>query len=132
MSFTEDGSIILAKGHLHDGGVAMHLKINRKTGGPFQCSSRATYGGNIASGNGGHGHGETISDMTNCNDKPVKVKAGDTMTMTSEYDLKAHPLRETGHGGEAGVMGMFRIIFAPGMSTSSFTYFHLLTTAIEK
>jgi hypothetical protein len=89
------------------------MKINRKSGGLFQCSSRATYGGSIAGG-GGHGHGETISDMTNCNDKPVKVKAGDTMVMISEYDLKAHPLRETGHGGEAGVMGMFRIIFAPG------------------
>lgn len=112
MAFTEDGNIILAKGHLHDGGVAMHMKITRKSGGVFSCSSRATYGGQIATG-GGHGHGETISDMTNCNDKPVKISAGDSMVMTSEYDLKAHPLRETGHGGEAGVMGMFRIIFAP-------------------
>jgi hypothetical protein len=85
MPFTESGHIILAKGHLHDGGSAMYLKISGKTN--FNCISKATYGGKI------HGtDAETISDMSDCNKAPIKVNQGDTMTMTAEYDLKSHPL----------------------------------------
>jgi hypothetical protein len=106
MPFSESGYIVTAKGHLHDGGSAMFLKIHGKNS--FNCVSRATYGGVV------HGTNQkTISDMSDCNSKPLRVEAGDTMTMTAEYDLKSHPLRGTTSGGEGGVMGMFRIIFAP-------------------
>jgi len=106
MVFSEGGSIILAKGHLHDGGVAMHMEISRSGGGgPFRCTSKASYGSAIA---GSHGAG-TISSMSDCNTGPVKVSKGDKMTMISEYDLKSHSTRES----TALVMGMFRIIFAP-------------------
>jgi hypothetical protein len=113
MTFTQEGHIVLARGHLRKlcsrlifpnyklistpdlGGVAMHLKVNRKTGGTYTCSSHAIYGGKLAGG-GGHSHGgegaETITDMENCNPHPIKVSAGDTMVMTSEYNLKDHPL----------------------------------------
>jgi hypothetical protein len=46
---------------IDDGGVAMHLKVNRKTGGTYQCSSKAIYGGKLATGSAGHGHADTIS-----------------------------------------------------------------------
>jgi len=107
MPFTESGTIVLAKGHLHDGGVAMYMRITGKNA--FNCVSKATYGGKL------HGSSaETISDMTDCNPGPVKVSVGDTMYMTAEYDIKAHPLRASaGGGGEGGSMGMFRVIFAP-------------------
>jgi len=106
--FTESGHIILAKGHLHDGGTNMFLKISGKTN--FQCVSKASYG--LHKGNKG---AETsgIVDMSDCNKEPVKITAGDTMVMTAEYDLRAHPPRVTTGGGEASSMGMFRVIFAP-------------------
>lgn len=115
MTFTQDGHIVLARGHLHDGGVAMHLRVNRKEGGTYTCSSHAIYGGKLAAGAGGHGHGggDTIQNMENCNPHPIKVATGDSMVMTSEYNLAAHPLRDTGGHGTDAVMGMFRIIFAP-------------------
>jgi hypothetical protein len=114
MSFTEDGYIVLARGHLHDGGVAMHLAVNRKVGGTYKCTSKAIYGGKLATGAAsGHGHADTIADMQNCNPHPIKVSTGDTMVMTAEYNLAAHPLRETSKGKDQ-VMGMFRMIFASG------------------
>jgi len=106
MPFAEAGYIVTAKGHLHDGGSAMFMRISGKNS--YTCVSRATYGGTV------HGTNQkTISDMSDCNSKPWRVEAGDSMVMTAEYDLKNHPVRTTTGGGEAGVMGMFRIIFAP-------------------
>jgi hypothetical protein len=109
MPFSEGGYIITAKGHLHDGGSAMFMRISGKNS--YSCVSRATYGGVVRGTNA-----KTISDMSDCNTKPWRVEAGDSMTMTAEYDLKSHPLRGTTSGGEGGVMGMFRIIFAPDKS----------------
>jgi len=106
MPFSEAGYIVTAKGHLHDGGSAMFMKITGKN--KYDCVSRATYGGML------HGTTEkTISDMSDCNPKPWRIEAGDTMVMTAEYDLKSHSSRQTTSGGEGGYMGMFRIIFAP-------------------
>lgn len=87
----------------------MYMRVNRKAGGTFTCVSKASYGSKIAGAKTA-----TIQGMTDCNKQPVAVSQGDSMVMTAEYDLKAHPLRETTHGGEGGTMGMFRIIFAPG------------------
>lgn len=106
MAFTEPGYIVLAKGHLHDGGSAMYMRISGKNS--HTCVSRATYAGQV----GGTG-AATISDMSDCNAKPWRIDVGDSMVMTAEYDLKSHPLRGTTSGGEGGTMGMFRIIFAP-------------------
>jgi hypothetical protein len=73
--------------HKDDGGVAMHMSITRSNGKqPYQCTSKATYGGPIS---GGH-DASTISSMTDCNIAPVKVAKGDKMIMISEYDLKLH------------------------------------------
>lgn len=106
MAFSEGGYIVSAKGHLHDGGSAMYMTIAGKN--RYNCVSTATYGHTVGS------TGEaTISDMSDCNHEPWRIDSGDTMRMTAEYDLKKHPLRETTGGGEGGVMGMFRIIFAP-------------------
>jgi len=109
MPFSESGYIVTAKGHLHDGGSAMYMRISGKNS--HSCVSRATYGGVV------HGTNQkTISDMSDCNAKPFRIESGDSLTMTAEYDLKSHPLRGTTGGGEGGVMGMFRIIFAPDKS----------------
>ncbi|KAF2431673.1 hypothetical protein EJ08DRAFT_659685 [Tothia fuscella] len=107
MKFTESGYIVLAKGHLHDGGNAMYMTINGKN--KYTCVSKATYETHTGGGTGS----PTISDMSDCNSKPWKIDAGDEMVMTAEYDMKNHPGR---NGGTTGVMGMFRIIFAPDKS----------------
>jgi hypothetical protein len=65
----------------------MYMQISRGGSPVFSCVSKATYGGKI------HGtDAETISDMSDCNKKPVEVRKGDSMMMSAEYDLKAHPL----------------------------------------
>jgi len=104
-TFLENGVIVGARGHLHDGGVQMDMAIN----GKHVCSSKATYGG-TGSQVGGW---ETISAMSYC-DGPIPVKKGDGLSMATIYDLKKHPLRKGSSGAEAtGVMGMWSITFAP-------------------
>jgi hypothetical protein len=39
----------------------MHLKIKYKNGQTFNCTSKAVYGGKLATGSMGHGHADTIS-----------------------------------------------------------------------
>jgi hypothetical protein len=74
---------------------------------------------------GGHGHGgkdsgaggkadsaiKTISMMTPCKG-PFPVKKGDSLKLIAEYDLVKHPLRSTGSGKAADVMGMMGISFS--------------------
>jgi len=134
--FMEDGNVLGARGHLHDGGVKVGLYINDK----FTCASNAVYGdrasdagwmGGGAEMAGGHGHGgkdsgamaapkaaggadsaiKTISMMTACKG-PYPVKKGDSMKLIAEYDLVKHPLRSTGSGKAADVMGMMGISFS--------------------
>jgi hypothetical protein len=73
-------------------------------------------------GGSGHSHGgssggkssasiKTISSMTPCVG-PYPVKKGDTMKLIAEYDLSKHPLRSTGSGKAADVMGMMGISFS--------------------
>ena len=102
----------------------MSLFLNDK----FTCASNAVYGDKSDSGAGmggaamasGHGHGgegqastgiKTISMMTPCKG-PYPVKKGDTMKLVAEYDLAKHPLRSTGSGKAADVMGMMGISFS--------------------
>ncbi|KAF2400595.1 hypothetical protein EJ06DRAFT_397833 [Trichodelitschia bisporula] len=83
----EDGNILAARGHLHDGGVAVDLFINNK----FACASKAVYGGAGSTAEINGQQWQTISSMTNC-DGPVPVKKGDELSMVVEYDLKKYPL----------------------------------------
>jgi len=105
----EDGKILAARGHLHDGGVKMDLLIN----GRFACESKATYGGAGSTTTVNGEEWKTISSMSFC-DGPISVKKGDGLSMIVEYNLKKHPLRKGSSGQAAtGVMGMWSIIFAP-------------------
>lgn len=100
-TFTQNGEILGAKGHLHAGGDKMVMHIN----GKFICESRAVYGGKKGE--------QAIDEMTLCSQKPIPVKKGDVMTMTAAYDVSKHPVRhESGFGGMPDIMGMFDIIFA--------------------
>jgi len=117
--FMEDGKVLGARGHLHDGGVKVSLYLNDK----FTCASDAIYGDKAEADSGmagGHGHGgeagattgiKTISAMTSCKG-PFPVKKGDRMKLVAEYDLAKHPLRSTGSGKAADVMGMMGISFS--------------------
>jgi len=108
-TFREDGTIIGARGHLHDGGVQMDMFINEK----FVCSSKAAYGG---AGSESADGVKTISGMSRC-EKDIAVKKGDKFSMNVQYDLKRYPLRKAASGAEAtGVMGMWSITFEPKKS----------------
>jgi hypothetical protein len=139
--FMEDGRVLGARGHLHgmfspfpsptnahvdwnllDGGVKVSLYLNDK----FTCASNAIYsdkskssggmggmGGGKSQGGGGKNSAniKTISSMTACRG-PYPVKKGDTMKLVAEYDLSKHPLRSTGSGKAADVMGMMGVSFS--------------------
>ncbi|KAF2675195.1 hypothetical protein BT63DRAFT_31242 [Microthyrium microscopicum] len=106
-TFLEDGSIMTARGHLHDGGVAVDVAINGKP----VCTSKAGYGG---AGSETEVNGKkylAISSMSVCGG-PIPVKKGDALTMNILYDLVQHPLRESAGGHAAtGVMGMVAMTF---------------------
>jgi hypothetical protein len=104
---------------LLDGGVKVSLFIN----GKYKCTSDAVYGDKSGSddGMGGMSHGgkgngasgtsiKTISKMTACRG-PFPVKKGDSMKLVAEYNLKAHPLRQTSSGKAADVMAMMGVSF---------------------
>jgi hypothetical protein len=105
---SQDGTILRALGHLHDGGTNIQLLIN----GKLVCDSRATYGG--AQGtlvNEDGSKWESISSMSSCRD-PVPVKKGDVMTIVSVYDTSLHPLRQSPNGHRMEEMGIYTIFFA--------------------
>jgi hypothetical protein len=60
---------------MHDGGDKMILSVNGKT----VCESEAEYKQNM------------LWSMTACG-RPVDVKKGDWLTLTSVYDATKHPL----------------------------------------
>jgi len=83
----QDGYIINAYGHLHDGGVNTKLFVN----GNMVCVSEATYGTQGAATEVNGEKWETISKMSTC-PGPFPIKKGDVVTMTSDYDTQLHPL----------------------------------------
>ncbi|QDS68679.1 hypothetical protein FKW77_002226 [Venturia effusa] len=94
----EDAILYLFRGHMHDGGANIALKINDE----LACDSQAIYGGKGHVGKNADGKmWETIGDMKTC-PGGVVVKKGDKISMTANYDLMAHPAREGGHGGMLG------------------------------
>jgi len=102
MSWTQPGTLIYGKGHLHDGGMAMRMWAYNSTTNLaankwfWKCDSEATY----------DNAKKTIVDMKDC--RPGKMNKDDKVIMQSEYDSVKHP----GKAGAGPNMGMFRVIFA--------------------
>jgi hypothetical protein len=86
MRLTQDGYILFRRGHMHDGGDAVLLKINNHT----ICESKATYGGGTFSKKGGEGTWDTISRMGECHE-PIRVRKGDGVVVEARFDLGMHP-----------------------------------------
>ncbi|KAE9991312.1 hypothetical protein EG327_000153 [Venturia inaequalis] len=94
----EDAILFVFRGHMHDGGEYIDLKVNDE----LACNSLAVYGGKGHVGKNADGKvWETIGDMKTC-PEGVVVKKGDRISMSASYDLAAHPAREGGHGGMLG------------------------------
>jgi hypothetical protein len=107
----QDGTIINTRGHLHDGGVAMELYLNKK----LICNSEATYGGSGEALQQDGKKWESIVKMHDCKES-FPVKKGDILTMKAVYDKEKHPLRVQhggSHGGEAEEMGIVTFSFVP-------------------
>jgi hypothetical protein len=83
----EDSILFLFRGHMHDGGSNVEIKVNDKV----VCDSRALYGGPGHVGRTSDGRAwETIRDMVTC-PEGVIVKKGDKIALNANYDLIAHP-----------------------------------------
>lgn len=109
MLITQDGYILFRRGHMHDGGEAVLLKINGKA----ICESKALYGGDTfqSSDTLSGQKWETISKMAECHD-PVKVIKNDKISVEARFDLEAHPAREmTNKGGMGEQMGTMTFMF---------------------
>jgi hypothetical protein len=83
----KDGYLVSMRGHLHDGGEDLYLRVN----GQEACHSRALYGGPTHSTIGPDGKvWETIREMSDCH-YTTKVVKGDKITVEATYDLIKHP-----------------------------------------
>lgn len=83
----EDAILFVFRGHMHDGGSNIDLKVNDK----LACDSQAVYGGKGHVGKNADGTTwETIGDMKTC-PEGVVVRKGDRISMSANYDLVAHP-----------------------------------------
>jgi Stress up-regulated Nod 19 len=85
----QDGTIVNARAHMHDGGEGIKLYINEK----LACDSKAVYGGNpqaMMIGPDGK-KWETISSMKECIE-PIQVKKGDGLRMEAYFDTDTHPV----------------------------------------
>jgi hypothetical protein len=86
ITILQDGYMLQRRGHMHDGGTGMVLKVN----GKVVCDSKAEYG---ASGTFKAEDGkdfQALSGMKECNE-PVAVKKGDTLSIEAYFDLDLHP-----------------------------------------
>jgi Stress up-regulated Nod 19 len=86
ITILQDGFMLSRRGHMHDGGTGMVLKINDKV----VCDSKAEYGGS-GTFKGENGKDvQALSGMKECND-PVPVKKGDRLSIEAYFDLEKHP-----------------------------------------
>jgi hypothetical protein len=76
MPVTANAKIVWARGHLHAGGEKMVLAVDGKTA----CTSLPEYNSK-----------GVITTMSLC-PKPISVKAGQSIVITSTYDLTKHKL----------------------------------------
>jgi Stress up-regulated Nod 19 len=108
ITMTQSGYIIGSRGHLHDGGVNIQLKINDK----IICNSQAMYGTNGQTMQSEDGKSwEALSEMSQCTG-PWKVNMGDQVFIEANYDLDKHPARKHAHGGMAEEMGLMSFAWA--------------------
>lgn len=70
----------------HDGALNIKILVN----GKVACASDTIYGEDGASTVNGE-KWETITSYSPCRD-PIKLKKGDKIKMTSDYDLRKHKL----------------------------------------
>jgi hypothetical protein len=86
ITILQDGYMLSRRGHMHDGGTGMLLKVNDK----LVCDSKAEYGtrGTFKSEDGKEIN--ALSGMKECND-PIPVKKGDTLSIEASFDLEQHP-----------------------------------------
>jgi hypothetical protein len=86
ITILQDGYMLSRRGHMHDGGTGMVLKVNDKV----VCDSKAEYG---ASGTFKDAEGKefkALSGMKECNE-PIAVKKGDKLAIEAYFDLDQHP-----------------------------------------
>lgn len=86
VQIVKDGTILYRRGHMHDGGDSVTFNLNGKQ----ICESTAIYGGESATMVIDGKQWQTISEMKSCN-SPVKVKAGDILEISANFDLEKHP-----------------------------------------
>jgi hypothetical protein len=83
----EDSILFLFRGHMHDGGSNIEVKVNDEA----VCDSRAIYGGPGHIGKTSDGKTwETIRDMVTC-PEGIVVRKGDKISLKANYDVVAHP-----------------------------------------
>ncbi|KAF2405524.1 hypothetical protein EJ06DRAFT_545987 [Trichodelitschia bisporula] len=82
-----DGYLVRITPHLHDGGVDAKIFLN----GEHVCTSNAIYGTSEGTREIDGKKWETISGYTPCSNA-IKIKKGDRLTMTSDYDLTKYTL----------------------------------------
>lgn len=106
LTITQDGYLLSRRGHMHDGGTGMTIKINDK----LICDSKAIYN-KVRSMEDGT-ESDALSGMVECNE-PFQVKRGDTLSVEAFFDLNKHPARKHAHGGgEAEGMALMGFVFA--------------------
>ncbi|KAF2663440.1 hypothetical protein BT63DRAFT_461169 [Microthyrium microscopicum] len=103
-----NGYLINLSPHMHDGAVNMKFFLNDKQ----VCKSDAIYGGDGGTVIDGKSW-ETITSYSLCKD-PVRIRIGDKLKISSEYDLSRHRLRPMSkdHGMEAEAMALANFQFA--------------------
>jgi hypothetical protein len=110
ITVAKDGYFINMRGHLHDGGKNMVVKLNDKE----ICDSHAVYGGVGHEGKGPDGKvWKTVSETTRCPPE-LKVNKGDKLVIEANYDVEAHPQRESSHGEMAEGMALWVGTFVGG------------------
>jgi Stress up-regulated Nod 19 len=86
ITILQDGFMLSRRGHMHDGGTGMVLKINDKV----VCDSKAEYGGSGTFKGENSKDIQALSGMKECND-PVPIKKGDSLSIEAYFDLDKHP-----------------------------------------
>jgi hypothetical protein len=107
-----EGDIVIAGGHLHDGGDRVQLEVD----GQNVCTSVAGYGERpefVAKSSVGHGGGATVhlSSMTLCSPnagtmKVRRVSKSQRWQLRAEYDYGKNKGNHHGDGKQANVMGI--------------------------
>jgi hypothetical protein len=72
--------------HLHDGALNLKFLVN----GKVACQADAIYGQDGGTSIEGQ-KWETITSYSDCKE-PIRVKSGDKVKITSDYDLQKHKL----------------------------------------